>query len=148
MCILVRTSPHDLLCSSFTSGSGAGLLGYSAYPSSYSDYPIEDGVVMLFSSLPGGTAAPYNLGHVSSVLFKIFREFMTISRHSLTRPGIGLVYITPSMVAALVLVTPSRILPLRRMPLSAAPLDVTLAVVAVLTPSVSRAAAVIDLTVH
>ncbi|KAF5363796.1 hypothetical protein D9756_000785 [Leucocoprinus leucothites] len=46
----------------FTSGSGAGLLGYSTFPSSYDGNPTDDGVVMLYSSVPGGTAAPYNLG--------------------------------------------------------------------------------------
>ncbi|TDL29159.1 zincin, partial [Rickenella mellea] len=46
----------------FTSGSGAGLLGYSTFPSSYSGAPKDDGVVFLFSSVPGGTSSPYNLG--------------------------------------------------------------------------------------
>ncbi|KAJ3565805.1 hypothetical protein NP233_g7406 [Leucocoprinus birnbaumii] len=46
----------------FTSGSGAGLLGYSTFPSSYEGAPADDGVVMLYSSVPGGSAAPYNLG--------------------------------------------------------------------------------------
>ncbi len=50
--------------SSFTSGPGAGLLGYSTFPSDYASHPTDDGVVILFSSLPGGTTVPYNLGQV------------------------------------------------------------------------------------
>lgn len=46
----------------FESGAGAGLLGYATFPSSFSRNPTDDGVVMLYSSLPGGSAAPFNLG--------------------------------------------------------------------------------------
>ncbi|KAH9482439.1 Extracellular metalloprotease [Psilocybe cubensis] len=46
----------------FNSGAGAGLLGYSTFPSDYSGAPSDDGVVILYSSLPGGSASPYNLG--------------------------------------------------------------------------------------
>jgi hypothetical protein len=46
----------------FNSGSGTGLLGYTVFPEWYADDPIGDGVVILYSSLPGGTAVPYDLG--------------------------------------------------------------------------------------
>ncbi|TRM68406.1 hypothetical protein BD626DRAFT_565247 [Schizophyllum amplum] len=46
----------------FTSGSGEGLLGYATFPSDYDNAPKDDGVVMLFSSTPGGATENYNLG--------------------------------------------------------------------------------------
>ncbi|KAJ8522959.1 hypothetical protein ONZ45_g519 [Pleurotus djamor] len=41
----------------FNSGASAGIRGYSTFPADYSRDPIDDGVVMLYSSISGGITA-------------------------------------------------------------------------------------------
>jgi hypothetical protein len=46
----------------YTCRPSGGILGWAVFPWSFSQSNFRHGVVVLYSSLPGGTAAPYNLG--------------------------------------------------------------------------------------
>jgi hypothetical protein len=46
----------------YSANLGGGLLGWATLPWDYAENGTYDGVVLLYSSLPGGDAAPYNLG--------------------------------------------------------------------------------------
>jgi len=50
----------------YTAGPGNNLLGWAYFPWAYPENNFMHGCVLLYTTLPGGTASPYNLGHTAT----------------------------------------------------------------------------------
>jgi len=46
----------------FAEGDGQGLLGYATFPMDFNSNPMNDGVVLLYSTMPGSSQPKYNMG--------------------------------------------------------------------------------------
>jgi hypothetical protein len=60
---LRRGDANDL---NIYSVAGAGFLGWATFPSSYGGKPLQDGVVINFGSVPGGSIEDFDLGFTAT----------------------------------------------------------------------------------
>ncbi|CUA70512.1 Extracellular metalloprotease VDBG_01143 [Rhizoctonia solani] len=52
----------NIYSTGLTNITSSELLGYATFPDAYQNEPINDGVVIRYSTVPGGSKAPYNRG--------------------------------------------------------------------------------------